>query len=201
MAERGRPRSFDRDAALHSAMELFWRRGYEGAAISDLTQAMGIGSPSLYAAFGSKEALFREAIEHYGATEGPEIKTAMDAAPDVRAAVEAYLTASARTFTRPGKPPGCMIVLSGLTPGEGSESVCAALRSQRAGAVSDLQRRLDEASALGELPAGLDVAAIASFYVTVQQGMSIQARDGASQETLLKIAASAMAAWAPLTTV
>lgn len=199
MADRGRPRSFDRDAALQSAMELFWRRGYEGAAISDLTQAMGIASPSLYAAFGSKEALFREAIEHYGATEGPEIKAAMNAATDVRGAVEAYLTVSAHTFTRPGKPRGCMIVLSGLTPGEGSESVCMALRAQRAGAVSDLRLRLDAAVAAGELPAGLDVAAVASFYVTVQQGMSIQARDGASRETLLKIAASAMAAWGPLT--
>lgn len=73
MAERGRPRSFDKEAALERAMEVFWRLGYEGASMTDLTAAMGIASPSLYAAFGSKEALFRQALDHYRATEGKEI--------------------------------------------------------------------------------------------------------------------------------
>lgn len=198
MAERGRPRNFDRTEALSRAMELFWARGYEGASMADLTEAMGIGSPSLYAAFGSKEALFREAIEHYGVTEGPEIRAAMDAAPTARDAVEAYLTASARTFTRPGKPRGCMIVLSGLTPADASQSVCDALRSSRAGAVTDLERRLRRALTDGALPADFDVRGVAAFYVTVQQGMSIQARDGASRESLLAVARNAMAAWGAL---
>src|SRR5690349_7428825 len=131
MAERGRPRSFDRTEALSRAMEVFWTRGYEGASMAELTGAMGIGAPSLYAAFGSKEALFREAIDHYGRTEGPEIQAAVAAAPTARDAVEAYLTERSRVFTRPGKPRGCMIVLSGLTAADASQSVCDALRSSR----------------------------------------------------------------------
>lgn len=198
MVSRGRPRTFDRTEALSRAMEVFWSQGYEGASMTELTKAMGIGSPSLYAAFGSKEELFREAVEHYGRTEGPEIQAAMDAAPSAREAVEAYLTASARTFTRPGKPRGCMVVLSGLTAADASQSVCDGLRASRAGAVTDLELRLRGAIARGELPAEFNASAVAAFYVTVQQGMSIQARDGASRETLLNIARAAMTAWAPL---
>ncbi len=199
MAERGRPRSFDRSAALARAMELFWTKGYEGASISDLTEAMGIGSPSLYAAFGSKEALFREAIELYGRTEGPAIWDAVENAPDARSAVAGFLTATAHSFSRPGKPRGCMVVLSQLNPTEASASVCAALRENRAQGQSGLERRLRRAVEVGELAPGTDVAALAAFYLTVQQGMSIQARDGASEETLLAVAKGAMAAWEPLT--
>ena len=199
MAERGRPRSFDRSAALARAMELFWTKGYEGASISDLTEAMGIGSPSLYAAFGSKEALFREAIELYGRTEGPAIWDAVENAPDARSAVAGFLTATAHSFSRPGKPRGCMVVLSQLNPTEASASVCAALRENRAQGQAGLERRLRRAVEVGELAPGTDVAALAAFYLTVQQGMSIQARDGASEETLLAVAKGAMAAWEPLT--
>ena len=199
MAERGRPRSFDRDAALRRAMEVFWTKGYEGASISDLTEAMGIGSPSLYAAFGSKEALFREAIELYGRTEGPQIWDVVENAPDARAAVEGFLTATAHSFARPGKPRGCMVVLSQLNTTEASASVCAALRENRAQGQAGLERRLRRAVEVGELAPGTDVAALAAFYLTVQQGMSIQARDGASEETLLAVAKGAMAAWEPLT--
>lgn len=199
MADRGRPRSFDRTQALSRAMEVFWTRGYEGASMAELTDAMGIGSPSLYAAFGSKEALFREAIDHYGRTEGPEIHAAVGAAPSARAAVAAYLETSARIFTRPGKPRGCMVVLSGLTAGDASQGVCDALRASRAAAVTDLELRLRRGVDDGELPAHVDVRALAAFYVTVQQGMSIQARDGATCATLLAIARNALAAWDPLT--
>ena len=179
-------------------MEVFWTKGYEGASISDLTEAMGIGSPSLYAAFGSKEALFREAIELYGRTEGPAIWDAVENAPDARSAVAGFLTATAHSFSRPGKPRGCMVVLSQLNPTEASASVCAALRENRAQGQSGLERRLRRAVEVGELAPGTDVAALAAFYLTVQQGMSIQARDGASEETLLAVAKGAMAAWEPL---
>lgn len=199
MAERGRPRSFDRDAALTRAMEVFWAQGYEGASISDLTSAMGIASPSLYAAFGSKEALFREAVDLYGAVEGPEIWNAVEQAPTAREAAQGFLTATAEAFSRPGKPRGCMVVLSQLNATEASASVCNALRDRRLAGQCALESRFRQAVESGELPEQVDPIALAAFFVTVQQGMSVQARDGASEDALLKIARNAMAAWAPLT--
>ncbi|MGA0532217.1 TetR/AcrR family transcriptional regulator [Hansschlegelia sp. KR7-227] len=196
MTGRGRPRAFDRDEALRRAMELFWAQGYEAASMTELTRAMGIASPSLYAAFGSKEALFREAIELYGRTVGAEIASAVAAAGSARGAVEAFLTASAEATTRPGRPPGCMVVLAAVQGGGGpSDDTCRELRATRQGVAAALERRLAEGVATGELPACLNLSAIASFYATVQQGMSIQARDGASRATLDAVAASAMAAW------
>ena len=107
MAERGRPRSFDREAALARAMEVFWERGYQAAAMTDLTDAMGINSPSLYAAFGSKEALYREAVAYFAATESDDILAPLQNAPTARAALEGYLMASAATFTRPASCARC----------------------------------------------------------------------------------------------
>lgn len=195
MAERGRPRSFDRAAALRRAMEVFWRKGYEGSSLSDLTGAMGINSPSLYAAFGCKEELFREAVALYSATEGQQIWGALTTAPSARAAVETMLRASAEDFTRPGKPRGCLIVLGALHVDDASEVVCRELRHHRAQNIEALRLRLERGVAEGELAEGPDWWAVAAFYVTVQQGMSIQARDGASRKALLAVADCAMAAW------
>jgi AcrR family transcriptional regulator len=195
MTGRGRPRAFDRDEALRRAMELFWAQGYEAASMAELTRAMGIASPSLYAAFGSKEALFREAIELYRRTVGEEIASAVAAAKSARGAMEAFLSASAEATTRPGRPPGCMVVLAAVQGGGASDETCRELRATRKSVAAALERRLAAGVATGELPACLNLSAIASFYATVQQGMSIQARDGASRETLDAVAASAMTAW------
>lgn len=199
MAERGRPRSFDRQAALERAMDVFWERGYQAASMSDLTDAMGINSPSLYAAFGSKEALYREAVEHFAATESDDILAPLQNAPTAREAIEGYLKASAATFTRPGRPPGCMVVLSAVNAVGVGEETGRILREMRAGSVVMIEERLERAVAEGELPAAVDRHALASYYVTVQQGMSIQARDGASRTMLETIARGAMAAWSELT--
>lgn len=199
MAERGRPRSFDRQAALERAMEVFWERGYQAASMTDLTEAMGINSPSLYAAFGSKEALYREAVEHFAETESDDILAPLRNAPTAREAIEGYLVASARTFTRPGRPPGCMVVLSAVNAVGVGEETGRILREMRAGSVSMIEERLQRAVDEGELPASLEWHAVASYYVTVQQGMSIQARDGASRTMLETIAQGAMAAWEGLT--
>jgi AcrR family transcriptional regulator len=199
MAERGRPRSFDRQAALERAMDVFWDRGYQAASMSDLTDAMGINSPSLYAAFGSKEELYREAIGHFAATESDDILAPLSDARTARAAIEGYLMASAATFTRPGRPPGCMVVLSAVNAVGVGEETSRILREMRAGSVKMIAERLNRAIAAGELPASLDTHPISSYYVTVQQGMSIQARDGASRATLEAIVRGAMAAWDSLT--
>src|SRR3990170_1290477 len=103
MPERGRPRTFDRTAALARAMEVFWVKGYEGSSMSDLTAAMGIASPSLYAAFGSKEELFRQALKHYSDTEGRHIWDGVEDAGTAYEAVESFLMRTARVFTRRAK--------------------------------------------------------------------------------------------------
>jgi len=199
MAERGRPRSFDRDTALARAMEVFWAKGYEGASMADLTHAMGIASPSLYAAFGSKEALFREALARYGETEGIEIWGAVRNAPTAYEAIEGFLMQTARVFTRPDKPTGCLVVLSALHATESCETVREELVRLRAGTVEELAERLRQGVEAGEIAPEVNVKAIASYYVTVQQGMSIQARDGASRQDLEAIARAALAAWEALT--
>ena len=195
MAERGRPRSFDRATALRRAMELFWAKGYDGASMSDLMEAMGVNSPSIYAAFGCKEELFREAVALYSATEGGRIWDSMMTAPSARAAIETLLRASAEDFTRPGKPRGCLVVLGAIHADDGNEAVHRELREKRAENIELLGRRLERGVAEAELPADTNCRAIATFYATLQHGMSIQARDGASRKTLLAVADCAMAAW------
>jgi AcrR family transcriptional regulator len=200
MAERGRPRSFDKNGALARAMEVFWTKGYEGASMTDLTSAMGIASPSLYAAFGSKEELFRQALQYYAATEGLEIWGGVTQAKTAYEAVACYLMQTARVFTRRTKPPGCLVVLSALHAGEHSDTVRRELIGMREQNVEGLKQRLQQGVAAGEISPKADLAAIARYYVTVQQGMSIQARDGATRKDLEQIARAALAAWMPLTT-
>ncbi|NLA20148.1 TetR family transcriptional regulator [Burkholderia cepacia] len=197
MAERGRPRSFDKEAALERAMEVFWRLGYEGASMTDLTAAMGIASPSLYAAFGSKEALFRQALEHYRATEEKK-SGGVEEAGSAHDAVRNYLMDTARVFTRRSKPAGCLVVLSALHPAERSDTVRQTLIAMREGTVESLRERLRQGVATGEISAHANLDAIARYYVTVQQGMSIQARDGASRRDLEAVATAALAAWPAL---
>lgn len=197
MAERGRPRSFDRDAALAAATRLFWRKGFTATSISDLCKAMGIGSPSLYAAFKSKEALYAEAIQHYEATYGPPIAAPFEAAGTARAAIEGFLMASAATLPASDRPGGCMVTLSAVG-GEGCAGLGTAVAEVRAVGLKRIEARLARAVEEGELPATVDKRAIARFYLGVQQGMSVQARDGATREDLEAVARAAMAAWGPL---
>ena len=199
MAERGRPRAFDRSVALRRAMEVFWAKGYDRASLSDLTSAMGINSPSLYAAFGSKEALFEEAVTLYGEVEGSDIWKAIAEGRTAKDSVAGFLHSTAVAFSQPGKPAGCLIVLGALHSSDASETACSLLRDIRTQNVAMLRGRLERAVSEGELPTAIDTQAIAVFYITVQQGMSIQARDGASREVLQAIADGAMASWDRLT--
>jgi AcrR family transcriptional regulator len=195
MAERGRPRSFDRNAALRRAMTVFWERGYEGVSLSDLTAAMGINAPSLYAAFGCKEALFREAVALYGANEGSIAERALREKKSAREAVEALLRGNAEAYADPKNPRGCMVVLAATNCTPENEDVRAHLSQCRRDAQKMLRRRLDLGVAAGDLPGGTDAAALAAFYTTVLNGLSIQARDGASRRQLHAIVDVAMAAW------
>ncbi|TPL66238.1 TetR/AcrR family transcriptional regulator [Mesorhizobium sp. B2-3-15] len=195
MSERGRPRTFDRTAALRRAMDVFWAKGYEGASISDLAVAMGINSPSLYAAYGSKEALFLEATDLYSRVEGADIWLALEEAPTARLAIERFLRRTAKAYSQSDRPQGCLITLGALHEDSSRGAICADLRRRRAENLTALKKRLERGVAEGELPADFDCRAAATFFATVQHGMSIQARDGASRAALMATVAGAMAAW------
>lgn len=195
MATRGRPRTFDREDALRRAMGVFWERGYEGASIGDLTQALGINKPSLYAAFGNKEALFREAVALYERSEGAAIQRALDREPTARAAVEAMLRENAAAYCDRRKPRGCMIVLASLIGATENATVRDFLARTRAQGEAALRERIERGIRDGDVPPGADASAMAAFFTTVQQGLSVQARDGAPAEKLDGVVDSALAAW------
>lgn len=193
---RGRPRKFDRAAALDQATRIFWSKGYEATSISDLVKTMGIGSPSLYAAFGSKEALYAEALDYYRKTWGHLVWGRFLSAPTARDAVLALLMDSAVALTGGAAdiPLGCMMTLSSVG-NEGHEELGELVLSGRAVTLERLQARLEQGVAEGEIPEATDIHALARFVQAVQNGMSILARDGAGCEELESLAKVAMMGW------
>ena len=192
---RGRPRSFDREAALERAMEVFWRQGYESTSIQDLTKAMGINPPSLYAAFGDKERLYLECLERYMACRKESMACAFDEEPTARAAVERMLKEAAIGLAEPGHPKGCMLTSAAATCSEASAQLQATVTARRSAGKARIKARIDRGLAEGELPPGTDTAALTDFYSTVMTGMSMQARDGASRKSLMTTVDAAMRAW------
>jgi AcrR family transcriptional regulator len=199
MATRGRPRSFDRAGALKRAMDVFWEHGYEATSISDLTVAMDINSPSLYAAFGSKEGLFREAVAYYNDTLGATAAAELREQPTARDAISAVLRHHASVFCEPGNPRGCMIVLAANACSDRARSVHEFLAGLRMELERDFTERIQRGITDGDVPADADAASIAAFYNTVNHGMAIQARDGADTHKLSAIAEAAISAWDGLT--
>jgi AcrR family transcriptional regulator len=192
---RGRPLSFDREAALEKAMHVFWERGYEAASVADLTAAMGITPPSLYTAFGDKERLFLEAVEAYGKGPGGFGQRALAEEPTARQAVQRLLEEGASELTRDCQPHGCMMVTAAVNCSIAAEHVQTALAKRRALGIKSMEDRIQRGIDEGELPPGTDAAALASFYAMVYQGMSMQAKDGASRESLLASVEMAMRSW------
>jgi AcrR family transcriptional regulator len=196
VASRGRPRTFDPDTALRQALDVFWERGYEGTSLNDLAQAMGIASASIYACFGSKEQLFRKVMALYGTTSGEPPRSALRDEPTARGAIHAMLRATADEITRSDTPHYCMLILAAPTGAVENHAVREFLADRRRDMLSAIKDRLARGVSDGDLtapPAGLD--AIARYYTTVVQGLSIQARDGATRADLEAIIACAMAAW------
>lgn len=192
---RGRPLSFDRDAALETAMHVFWERGYEAASISDLTSAMGITPPSLYTAFGDKEQLFLEAIERYALGYGSAGVRALKEEPTARSAIERWLLEAANELTQPCHPKGCMVVMAATNCSAAAERVQDALLLRRTEAIANVGRRIQGGIDNGELPPDTDAQDLANFYATIYQGMSMQAKDGATHESLMATVRTAMRSW------
>lgn len=200
MAARGRPRTFDPDTALRQALDLFWERGYEGTSLNDLAQAMGIASASIYACFGSKEELFRQVMALYGTTSGEPPRRALREQPTAREAIRAMLRATADEITRSDAPHYCMLILAAPTGAIENHAIREFLADRRRDQYATIRDRLVRGVADGDLttPAG-SLEATARYYTTVVQGLSIQARDGASRSELETVIECAMAGWDNLT--
>jgi len=190
----GRPREFDVDQALDRALKIFWRKGYEGTTLPDLTRAMGINRPSLYAAFGSKEGLFCKALDRYAEGPAAYVREALKA-PTARAVAERLLDGAVDVVTGRRNPRGCLMVQGALACGEAAESVRRELVSRRLAGEAAIRQRFERAIADGDLPADSDPADLARYVAAVSQGMAVQAAGGASRAELRRVAALALRAW------
>lgn len=191
---KGRPREFCTDQALASALRVFWSKGYEGASMADLTEAMGITKPSLYAAFGNKEALFHKALELYEAEKMAYIRQALDQ-PTARGVAECLLRGALEVMTSQSEPRGCLGVIHSVACGTEAESIKAEVvarrSSSRAALVARFQRAVDE----GDLRADVDPVGLANLLFGLLQGMGVQAGSGVSRKELESLIDSALALW------
>lgn len=173
-------------------MLAFWQRGYEGTSMADLVQALGIASARIYAAFGSKQALFREAVQRYESGAGCFADRALAEEARVREAIARMLREAAAVYTEPGRPQGCMVVMAAINFAQENEEVAAWLAGHRRQRTQSIIDRLQRALAAGELRKDTDVQALGDFYATQLHGISVQARDGVSRERLLAACGIAM---------
>lgn len=189
---RGRPRAFDRGEALGRAAETFWRLGYEGASIADLTQAMGITPQSLYAAFNAKADLYAEALDWYRDHEGAATARALAEETHAVVALARVLREAARDFTRADRPHGCMVSTAVLACATENEPVARHVSALRNGTLALVRARIEQGVRDGQLRPETDAAALARFVGAIIQGMSVQARDGASESDLRGLAEHAV---------
>jgi len=191
---KGRPREFDTEKALDAALLLFWRHGYEGTSLSALTKAMGINVPSLYAAFGNKEELFKKVLDRYIQRPASYLPNSLKE-PTARAVVEKLFRGAIDMVMSPRHPDGCLLVQGALASGPMGESVTNELTRRRAGAEAALRGRFERAVAESDLPSDVDPAKLARYVITVLWGMSVQASGGATRAQLRETGEMALRAW------
>jgi AcrR family transcriptional regulator len=190
----GRPRGFDTDAALDRALELFWRQGYEGTSLTDLTNAMGITRPSLYAAFGNKEQLFRRALDRYTAERGTSLCVALNESR-ARDALARLLIGTAEFLADGSNPRGCLTIQGALSCGPDANPIKGELEARREATERAILDRLQRARREGDLPGDLDPVALSHYFAAVLQGMSVKAAGGADRAELQAVAETAMRVW------
>jgi AcrR family transcriptional regulator len=190
----GRPRAFDPEEALEKALQVFWRRGYAGASLSELTAAMGITRPSLYAAFGNKEELFHKALDLY--LEGPA-NGSREALQETtaRAVVEHLLNRLVALLSDPHHPAGCLLVKGGLSSGKADDSIRDEMIKRRLAGEIALRERFERARAEGDLPANCDPTGLAFYVTTITQGMTVQAVNGTDQNGLRRLVEMVLQTW------
>lgn len=192
--KRGRPREFDVDEALDRVIEVFWRHGYEGTTMDDLTAASGVNRPSLYAAFGHKEEIFERALERYTRVDMAYVADAI-AQPTAEAVARHYLRENVLAITAPGRPRGCLSIQGGLAGRTGDESVVELLRDSRARGEAALSERMARAIREGDLPSTEDPKELARYLATVSAGLAVQASAGADAADLMRVAERALRAF------
>jgi AcrR family transcriptional regulator len=191
---RGRPREFCVDQALAQALRVFWEKGYEGTSLNDLTEAMGITRPSLYAAFGNKESLFRKALDLYETEKLAYIRSAMEQ-PTARKVAEVMLRGSVDNVMSADEPHGCMGVITSVACGPESQSVREDVVKRGEVAKRALTERFERAKAEGDLPPHTDTEGLMRVLIAMLQGISVQANQGATREELDRLVESGLALW------
>jgi AcrR family transcriptional regulator len=194
LGAKGRPREFDTDAALEKAMRLFWAKGYEGTSVADLTGELSISRPSLYAAFGDKQSLFRAALERYATGPAGYVAAALGR-PTAREVAEQLLRGAADLQTSAQNPGGCLTVNGAIACGDEAAPVRQALSAHRTAGVTLLRRRFERAKVEHDLPRDADPAALARFLAAVVYGMAVLASGGTSRNELDQVIRTAMKAW------
>ena len=191
---KGRPREFCTATALEAALRVFWSKGYEGTSLADLTEAMGITRPSLYAAFGNKEALFHKALDLYEQEKLNYMRAALEQ-PTARGVAETILRGALEMQTSPGEPKGCLGVIATMPCGAEADSIRVEMIARRASSQAALTERFEQAKREGDLPAAVDIGGLTSNLYALLQGMAVQAGSGASRADLERMVDTSLAIW------
>ena len=195
---KGRPREFDKAEALDTALRLFWQHGYEGVSIAHLAGAIGINIPSLYAAFGNKERLFLQAVERYGDLNGKMYHDSLKK-KTAREVAQSILEGEVELVTRRNSPDGCLMIQGALVTSPESEPIRQMMAGMRGQAEKWMAKRFEQAKKQGDLPPNADPVALASYIMTLNSGLAVQAKSGATRKRLLKVVAMAMKNWPGVT--